>query len=245
MVNFNNKTKVFFDNIAEGIRKDKKKNIDKSSQLELQKLLKFLNLKKGSRLIELGCGTGRFVLFLLKNGFRVTGIDISQISLDVLKDKANKFRLNKNLKLVLDDFKKPILKNSFDGALCISTFHLLSDKESKRIKILSNLTDSLKKGGRLFVIEPNPLNILFYSFYLFHPKTDWNIEKHFIKSNERNLRRIFNNLGLEKIEVDYFGFLPSRLINKYQFIAKLNNFLNKIPVVNKFSAFIFIKGIKE
>lgn len=243
MNKFNKKTKEFFDNIAEGV-KTEKEDLDKSSQLELEKLLKFLKLPKGSSLIELGCGMGRFVLYFLKKGYKVTGVDISRKSLDVLKKKATEKGLDKNLNLLLTDFKKLVFKEKFDGALCISTFHLLADKEEQRIKIITNLVASLKKGGVLAIIEPNPLNPLFYPFYAFNSKTKWDIEKHFVKSNEINLKRIFSKLNFCKLKIDYFGFLPSRLINKFPFIEKVNNFLNKMPIIKKLSAFIYIKGVK-
>ena len=245
MDKFKKNTRTFFDKIAEGIRLEKRKPEDEASKLELAKVDNFLSLPQKSSIIELGCGIGRFVMYLLKRGYQVTGVDISRKSLNFLNQRSQKEGLNKNLKLVLNDFQKPVFEKKFNAGLCISTFHLLASKEEERIKILLNLYKSLKPDGMLLIIEPNPLNIFFYPFYFFHPKTQWNIEKHFLKSNEKNLRRIFRRLGLKDIKVDYFGFLPNRLINVFPFVNKINYNLNKMPLVKKFSAFIFIRGVKQ
>ena len=47
------------------------------------------NSEKGE-ILELGCGTGRVALALAKDGFRVTGLDLSRQMLDVFREKLAK-----------------------------------------------------------------------------------------------------------------------------------------------------------
>lgn len=240
-----NKTEKFFSEYAY-----RKKGLDllkssKAGKLEFEKFFKFLNLPKGANVIELGSGYGRFALQLLKRGYKVTAVDISQESLDVLFYQAKKNNLDKNLKLVKSDFSKLEFINAYDGAYCISTFHLLSGKERQRIKIFSNLLKSVKKGGTVVVIEPNPLNPFFYPFYMFSSQVSWEIEKTFMKSSEANLKRIFRKLGLSGVEVSHMGFLPNRFINSIESVKYINNLINMIPLLNKFSGFTYIKGYKR
>ena len=47
------------------------------------------NSEKGD-ILELGCGTGRVALALAKEGFRVTGLDLSQQMLDIFQNKLTK-----------------------------------------------------------------------------------------------------------------------------------------------------------
>lgn len=239
---YQDKTKTFFDKYVSSKKKLDLVVSSKAGELEFEKFFNFLNLPKGSNLIELGSGYGRFVLQLLKRGYKVTAIDISQESLDILFNQAKKNHLDKNLKLVKSDFSKPMFLDTYDGAYCISTFHLLGDTEEKRIKIFSNLVKSVIKGGEIVVIEPNPLNPFYYPFYWFSSQVSWEIEKTFMKSSEANLKKIFKNLGLVDIEVSYMGFLPNRFINTVYFVKYLNNFINSMPLVNKFSGFTYIKA---
>lgn len=242
---YQQKTEKFFNKYV-----SRKKNLDllrtsKAGELEFEKFFNFLNLPKGSNLIELGSGYGRFVLQLLKRGYGVTGVDISQESLDILENQAIKNGIERKLKLIRSDFSKPVYLNKFDGAYCISTFHLLANEEKDRIIILSNLVKAVKKNGVIVLIEPNPLNLFYYPFYWFSDQVSWEIEKTFMKSSEFNLKKIFKKLGLTSIEISYMGFLPNRFINNVEAVKYLNGFVNLLPILNKFSSFIYIKGIKK
>lgn len=242
---YQEKTEKFFDKYVA-----KKKDLDllatsKAGGIEFEKFFNFLNLPKGSNVIELGSGYGRFVLQLLKRGYSVTGVDISQESLDILLSQAKKNDIEKKLKLINSDFSKPEFSNTYDGAYCISTFHLLAGTEEGRINIFSNLIKGVRRGGTVLIIEPNPLNPFYYPFYWFSNQVSWEIEKTFMKSSEFNLKRIFKKLGLVDIEIEYMGFLPNRFINKIESVKYLNSLVNSIPILNKFSSFIYIKGKKR
>lgn len=242
---YQEKTEKFFDKYVSRKKDLNLLQMSKAGKIEFEKFFDFLNLPRGSSVIELGSGYGRFVLQLLKRGFGVTAVDISQDSLDILLDQAKKNNIDRNLKLVRSDFSKAEFSNMYDGAFCISTFHLLAGTEEERIKIFSNLVKSVKKGGTVVAIEPNPLNPFYYPFYWFSDQVSWEIEKTFMKSTEFNLRRIFNQLGLINIKVSYMGFLPNRFINNFENIRYLNNFVNSVPIFNKLSSFIYIKGYKK
>lgn len=242
---YQNKTEKFFTKYVA-----RKKDLDllmmsKAGEIEFEKFFNFLNLPKGSKVIELGSGYGRFALQLLKRGYKVTAVDISQESLDILLDQAKKNNIDKNLKILKSDFSKPENLGEYDGAYCISTFHLLAGTEEKRIEIFSNLIKSVKKGGTVLAIEPNPLNPFYYPFYWFSDQVSWEIEKTFMKSTEFNLKKIFKKLGLKDVKISYMGFLPNRFINILESIKYLNGFINIFPLLNKFSSFIYIKGIRK
>ncbi|MDD5172357.1 MAG: class I SAM-dependent methyltransferase [Candidatus ainarchaeum sp.] len=104
--------------------------------------------------LEVGCGTGRILLRLLKDGIDVTGIDISEGMLGILRKKAEKlglkpevmradmrdFRINKKFKLIIVPYR--------------SFLHLLTEADRK--KTLLNLMDHLDKGGRLILHSYEP-----------------------------------------------------------------------------------------
>ncbi|MBI2613564.1 MAG: class I SAM-dependent methyltransferase [Candidatus Levybacteria bacterium] len=242
---YQEKTEKFFDKYVSAKKDLDLLKMSRAGRIEFEKFFNFLNLPKGSNVIELGSGYGRFVLQLLKRGYKVTAVDISQESLNVLLDQAKKNNIDKDLKLVRSDFSKPQFTDSYDGAYCISTFHLLAGTEEKRIETFSNLIKSVKKGGTVVVIEPNPLNPFYYPFYWFSDQVAWEIEKTFMQSTEFNLRNIFKKLGLVDVEISYMGFLPNRFINSIEAIKYLNGFINSVPLLNKFSSFIYIKGKKK
>src|SRR5829696_8643301 len=48
----------------------------------IDKLIKHLNPKKDARILDVACGKGRHSIFLAKKGFDVTGIDLSEYSIE-------------------------------------------------------------------------------------------------------------------------------------------------------------------
>lgn len=43
---------------------------------------------KPCKVIELGCGAGHYVIYFAKNGFDATGVDISEIAIDMARASA-------------------------------------------------------------------------------------------------------------------------------------------------------------
>jgi len=239
------KTKDFFDKRASCYKNEKRFDESLSNMLEIDLLEKSLGLSVGSRLIELGCGVGRCVLPLLKRGYRVTGVDISRDSLSVLEDNALKRNLAKSLDILESDFNTLIYKEVFDGAFCASTVHLLANTSEGRRRIFSNFVSSVKKGGVVVVAQPNPFNPLYYPFYLFFSAASWAVEKNFLKYSLPALKRLFSEIGLKEIRYEYYGMLPTRWINQFPYIYRINTWLCRLPIVRHFAAFIFMRGVKQ
>ncbi|MBI2464788.1 methyltransferase domain-containing protein [Candidatus Shapirobacteria bacterium] len=64
------------------------------TQLEIETLIEKLG-KNILKVSDFGAGTGRLTIPLLKSGFAVTAVDVSQKSLDKLKTLANNLDLKK------------------------------------------------------------------------------------------------------------------------------------------------------
>lgn len=102
------------------------------------------NVRKSGPILDAGCGTGRFVSYFNRDGFKVTGIDSSQAMINIA------IRENPNVDFYVMDMRKlKFQNNQFDGIWnsgCI--LHLDEDgvrltfSESKRV---------LNPGGVLFV----------------------------------------------------------------------------------------------
>jgi 2-polyprenyl-3-methyl-5-hydroxy-6-metoxy-1,4-benzoquinol methylase len=56
--------------------------------LEIEKITALLEIKPGSRVLDLCCGPGRHSLELARLGFRVTGVDRTSRYLDEAREKA-------------------------------------------------------------------------------------------------------------------------------------------------------------
>lgn len=103
-------------------------------------LYKSLAKKYGNKVLDLGCGSGRITLPLLKEGCKVTAVDMSEDMLDILKKKAD----SENLRIVKGDMCDIDLQEKYNLAILpVSTIMLIKDKE----KLLKNVYKCLEQGG--------------------------------------------------------------------------------------------------
>ncbi len=107
---------------------------------------------KSGKILDLGCGHGFLAVYLGASSFRrsVVGTDISKSKIDI----AKKIQSPKNIEF-LHDFTNSAIKKKdyYDCVLAISVLYLMSEGMQK--EILKKIAVSLKKGGRLILVEPN------------------------------------------------------------------------------------------
>lgn len=108
---------------------------------------------QGVRALDVGCGTGDNAIWLAKNGFQVTGIDVSDIALDRARTKAAK--ANVECAFVLADFLKDKIKGApFGFVFDRGCFHTFDSKSDKRL-FAQHVADHLKLGGLWLTLTGN------------------------------------------------------------------------------------------
>ena len=121
-----------------------------------------IRFNRQSRILDIGCGTGRHTIELTKRGYNVTGIDLSESLLKRAKEKVSEQSL-------VIDFQQhdardlPFVKE-FDVAimLCEGAFPLMETDEMN-FQILKNAAKALKDKGKLIFTTLNGLFPLFHS----------------------------------------------------------------------------------
>lgn len=91
-------------------------------------------LRRGGRVLELGCGTGRIAIPMAMSGLHVTGLDSSAAMLRVCREKMNAVApLAGTLELVQGDMRVFAFDDTFDTIiLAYRTFmHLLQDEDQR------------------------------------------------------------------------------------------------------------------
>ena len=102
-------------------------------------------------ILELGCGTGHWTEFFLKEGFDVTALDISEAMLVLAKAKG----LNANL-ILGDTEKLPFSDESFSVVASITMLEFVQNQDV----VLSEIYRVLKPGGYLILGCINASSIL-------------------------------------------------------------------------------------
>ena len=99
-----------------------------------------------SRILELGCGTGRLMVELAKRGYLVDGIDLSIPMVRHARAKFERLGLW-NAEAFVGDMAKFSVRPRYDAALCVlNTFsHLLTHGEAR--SHLECVAEALRRGG--------------------------------------------------------------------------------------------------
>ncbi|MHA2061304.1 MAG: class I SAM-dependent methyltransferase [Candidatus Sifarchaeia archaeon] len=123
---------------------------------------KEINFVKTTRILDIGCGSGRHSIELAQRGYSVTGIDLSKSLLKRAMQKASK--LNIKVDFQNQDARNLIFEDEFDLVilLCEGAFPLMETDEMN-YQILSNVAKALKEKGKLIFTTLNGLFPLFHS----------------------------------------------------------------------------------
>ena len=124
---------------------------------EFQTILPCLlkHLPRDARILESGCGLGRWVFYLRQKGFDITGIDLARPAVEMAK------AYDPSVPILLDDvLQSQFPEQSFDAAISLG---VVEHFEEGPQQALAELRRVLKDGGLLFISVPvqNWLRIFF------------------------------------------------------------------------------------
>ncbi len=117
---------------------------------------KEIGYEKSTRILDIGCGTGRHSIELAQRGYTIIGIDLSASLLKRAEEKA----LQRNIKVDFQklDARKLTFTDEFDLVimLCEGAFSLMETDEMN-FQILRNAAQALKAEGKLILTTLNGL----------------------------------------------------------------------------------------
>ncbi|MDD2688614.1 MAG: class I SAM-dependent methyltransferase [Candidatus Omnitrophica bacterium] len=122
---------------------------------------------KSTKIIDIGCGTGRHSIELAKRGYQIAGIDLSESQLKRAREKAKEAGVT--IDFQKHDARALPFEGEFDLAimLCEGGFSLMETDEMN-FEILKNVTKSLNNKGKFVFTTLNGLFPLFHSVKEFY-----------------------------------------------------------------------------
>lgn len=82
---------------------------------------------RGKRILDVGCGSGRYMVALAKRGARMVGIDFAANMLELARELAKSQGVSDSCEFVLGDFLKHDLTGPFDISLALGLFDYVAD----------------------------------------------------------------------------------------------------------------------
>ena len=109
-------------------------------------LASILEERKAKRILDLGCGAGRHVIYLAERGFESYGADISETGLELTKNKLRSRKLE--AEIIKCDMKSiPYVHSRFDAAICVWAIYHQKLKEIQ--ETISEIYRVLNRKGLL------------------------------------------------------------------------------------------------
>lgn len=191
--------------------------------IEKETLLPKLNLLGNERLLDIGCGTGRWTEVLYDKAKYYHGIDPSYGLLDIAKSRFKK----ENLKFTCIKSSEISMKNlkeseKFDRVCCIGVLMYLNDIEVE--KTFENIANIIKEDGIFILREPVAI------------ENRLTIKNHFSDDMEQVYNAIYRTQKelLEKAEEFLYpkGFILTETDDLFQ-----NNLNNRVETKQKYFVF--------
>jgi 2-polyprenyl-3-methyl-5-hydroxy-6-metoxy-1,4-benzoquinol methylase/glycosyltransferase involved in cell wall biosynthesis len=114
-----------------------------------------LGLPAGSRILDVGCGSGWMSEYFARLGYRVKGIDISPALIEMSRDRVARVPYDVDHETALrcsfelHDIEAAPLREKFDAVLCYDSLHHFEDEDA----VMRNIAAMLPVGGVLFILE--------------------------------------------------------------------------------------------
>ncbi|MDG1841824.1 MAG: class I SAM-dependent methyltransferase [Crocinitomicaceae bacterium] len=123
------------------------KNRDqKEADKFIHNLVKRLDIKSKSKILDLACGKGRHSLILNQLGMHVNGVDLSKNSINEAKKKQNK-----TLDFAIHDMREVFKKNKYNYVFNLFTSFGYFENMNDNIKMLDSISKMLLEKGILII----------------------------------------------------------------------------------------------
>jgi SAM-dependent methyltransferase len=109
-------------------------------------------LRRGARVLDVGCGFGRHAAVLARRGADVTGVDLSTA---MLAEARRRHAGRPRLRFVRGDMRRLAWRDAFDAVVSLFASFGYFDEAGNRAT-LRGMVRALRPGGRLCIDVPNP-----------------------------------------------------------------------------------------
>jgi SAM-dependent methyltransferase len=123
--------------------------------LFIDKLVDYLDIHTGDKILDLACGKGRHSVYLNHKGFDVTGVDLSPMNIELAKRHESE-----GLHFEVHDMRNLYRPNGFHYIFNLFTSFGYLDTKEANLNVIKTTVESLKVGGKLLIDFLNPYVVI-------------------------------------------------------------------------------------
>jgi len=194
----------------------------------VEEVMRIAVASKGDRVIDLGCGLGKYTAAIHELGFAVEGLDLTPALID-------QFRLDlPQIPAHVGDAASPPeeLHGRFDLAVGFFFMHHVADLAP----ILEGARTLLGPGGRAVFLEPNPLFLGYYLQVTFTRGMTWRGERGILRMRPRAFEEAGRAAGFTSFGHRAFGVMPPAVANR-RWGRSVERAIERVPGWQRVGAF--------
>ncbi len=198
------------------------------------RLVAELDLRPGERVLDVGCGLGKFTRLLRDvHDVRVEGFDLSPDLLARLRTERPDIPVHRG-----DLLRPPVeLAGQFDAVTGFFMLHHLEDLPTA----FAGVQAMLRPGGRAAFLEPNAWCPLFWLQVTCAPGLTWRAERGILRMTRRRLVEGLREAGFEQVRHRTSGLLPPQLANRARGPA-VDDAVDDLDLLAPVRAFAVVSG---
>lgn len=201
----------------------------------VEEMIRFAGLTRPERVLEVGCGMGRYTLPLAEMGYAVEGLDISATLLQRLRDFEGGPGVPLHNCDILDYPSE--LEGKFDAVVGFFALHHLHELEES----FRSMGGLLKPGGRIAFLEPNAYNALFYVQMAITRGMSWRGDGGVARMRRSVVLGAMERAGFSRTTLERFGFFPPFIADRPTG-ARVERLLERVPGFNPILPFQLFRG---
>ncbi len=156
------------------------------------------HVKRTDRVLDIGCGSGGFLLAAAPHCKDITGVDITEQFVIAAQNTAKESGVTNATIQHVKTETLPFPPESFDVVIMVDVIHHLDDIQGT----LSEALRVLKHNGKIIVFEPNKLNPLLALMCVLD-RNEWGL----LKLGTRRIYRRMLEKHYQILTLDYSGLL--------------------------------------
>ena len=188
---------------------------------------------RNRRVLDYGCGSGTYTFYLANHGAIVTGIDISNVTIEEAKKRALKENVLPKPSFLVMNAEDLRFNNSYFDMVCGGAIlhHLDLDKA------LSEITRVLKRSGKAVFLEPLGHNFLINLYRWFTPQLRSRDEHPLLIRDFRLMRNYFLKVDINFFHLASLLMIPFRKLPVFEHLLRaaetVDKMLLKLPFLEK------------